>query len=173
MRWLSASPLWKQGNCYYGKTRAVRSAGYECCTDVCRSLRIQGDLRWWYNKKRNVTHVYLVTTTDRAEGIIKQLKNSDEKFTRRISGIAIIDNRLKGKEIAGVPVVAAYEDALEYAKVNIVDEVYINVSYVTGNSLRNFIMEFERMGITVFSISIFLRNLKGLTSRLPCTVHSL
>ena len=118
-------------------------------------------LRWWYNKKRNVTHVYLVTTTDRAEGIIKQLKNSDEKFTRRIKGIAIIDNDLKGKEIAGVPVVAAYEDALEYAKVNIVDEVYINVSYVTGNSLRNFIMEFERMGITVYLNINILEKFEG------------
>jgi exopolysaccharide biosynthesis polyprenyl glycosylphosphotransferase len=118
-------------------------------------------LRWWYNKKRNVTHVYLVTTTDRAEGIIKQLKNSDEKFTRRIRGIAIIDNDLKGKEIAGVPVVAAYEDALEYAKVNIVDEVYINVSYVTGNSLRNFIMEFERMGITVYLNINILEKFEG------------
>ena len=118
-------------------------------------------LRWWYNKKRNVTHVYLVTTTDRAEGIINQLKNSDEKFTRRIKGIAIIDNDLKGKEIAGVPVVAAYEDALEYAKVNIVDEVYINVSYVTGNSLRNFIMEFERMGITVYLNINILEKFEG------------
>lgn len=56
-------------------------------------------LRWWYNKKRNVTHVYLVTTTDRAEGIIKQLKNSDEKFTRRIKGIAIIDNDLRVRRL--------------------------------------------------------------------------
>ena len=118
-------------------------------------------LRWWFKKKRNVTHVYLVTTTDRAEGIIAHLRESDEQFTRRIRGVAIIDNDKRGQQISGVPVVAAYEDALEYAKVNIVDEVYINVSYVTGDSLKDFIMEFEKMGITVFLNINILENFEG------------
>ena len=118
-------------------------------------------LRWWFKKKRNVTHVYLVTTADRAEGIIAHLRESDEQFTRRIRGVAIIDNDMRGLQISGVPVVAAYEDALEYAKVNIVDEVYINVSYVTGDSLKDFIMEFEKMGITVFLNINILENFEG------------
>lgn len=118
-------------------------------------------LRWWFKKKRNVTHVYLVTTADRAEEIIAHLRESDEQFTRRIRGVAIIDNDMRGLQISGVPVVAAYEDALEYAKVNIVDEVYINVSYVTGDSLKDFIMEFEKMGITVFLNINILENFEG------------
>lgn len=106
-------------------------------------------LRHWYDNKRNVTHVYLVTTSDRVQNIVTQLKRSDENFSMRIKGIAIIDNDMKGKTIEGIPVVAAYEDVFEYAKVNIVDEVYVNVSYITGNSLKPFILEFEKMGITV------------------------
>lgn len=50
---------------------------------------------------------------------------------------------------------------LNMQKVNIVDEVYINVSYVTGNSLRNFIMEFERMGITVYLNINILEKFEG------------
>lgn len=118
-------------------------------------------LRRWYDKKRNVTHVYLVTTSDRARGIINQLKSADEQFTRKIRGAAIIDSDLRGQDIDGVPVVAGYEDVFEFAKVNIVDEVYINVSYVTGNSLKNFIMEFEKMGITVHLNINILENFEG------------
>lgn len=118
-------------------------------------------MRRWYDKKRNVTYVYLVTTTDRAESVINQLRNSGEQLTKRIKGMAIIDNDMKGQNISGIPVVAAYKDALEYAKLNIVDEVYINVSYVTGNSLKDFILEFEKMGITVYLNINILENFEG------------
>ncbi len=118
-------------------------------------------LKWWFDKKRNMTHVYLVTTTDRAESVIRQLRNSEDQFARCIKGVAIIDDDLRGKEISGIPVVASYEDALEYAKVNIVDEVYINVSYVTGDSLKDFIMEFERMGTTVYLNINILEKFEG------------
>lgn len=118
-------------------------------------------LKWWFDKKRNMTHVYLVTTTDRAESVIRQLRNSEDQFSRCIKGVAIIDDDLRGKEISGIPVVASYEDALEYAKVNIVDEVYINVSYVTGDSLKDFIMEFERMGTTVYLNINILEKFEG------------
>lgn len=46
-----------------------------------------------------MTHVYLVTTTDRAESVIRQLRNSEDQFSRCIKGVAIIDDDLRGKEI--------------------------------------------------------------------------
>ena len=85
-------------------------------------------LKWWFDKKRNMTHVYLVTTTDRAESVIRQLRNSEDQFARCIKGVAIIDDDLPAKDISA--------------------QQYI-------------------------SISIYLRSLKGLTSRLQCMVRFL
>ena len=48
-----------------------------------------------------------------------------------------------------MPVVASFEDMYEFARREVVDEVYINISYVTGESLRKYVREFETMGITV------------------------
>ena len=48
-----------------------------------------------------------------------------------------------------IPVVAGFDDMLEYTKKDVVDEVFIHVSYDTGRSLKPFIEEFEKMGVTV------------------------
>lgn len=106
-------------------------------------------LRHWYNNKKHYTHLYIVTSSDRATDVVKHLLEDPDNISRKIKGIAIIDSNMKGTTIEGIPVVADYDDALEFAKLNIVDEVYINVAYVTGKSLKPFILEFERMGITV------------------------
>lgn len=118
-------------------------------------------IKKWYDNKRNVKHIYLVTTTDRAEAVVAALNSDDGRFDKRIRGLAIIDNDMIGQSVLGVPVVADFKTAAEYAKTNIVDEVYINVSYVTGASLRDFIMEFEKMGVTVHLNINVLENFEG------------
>lgn len=101
-----------------------------------------------YKNKRSVTQMLLLTTVDRAENILKSVARERE-WTKRITGIIIIDDYLVGRQICGVPVVAGYDDMLEYARKQIVDEVFISVPYDTGESLYNVVMEFENMGAKV------------------------
>lgn len=103
-------------------------------------------------KKQNVLgnkqHMYLVTTEDRVENVLQQLKKSEE-FAYYTVRIAILDADRRGESIGGVPVVASRENLFEDAKKEIVDVAYINISYSDGKALEQFIKEFEEMGITV------------------------
>lgn len=93
-------------------------------------------------------HMYLVTTQDRVEHIISQLKSQEEleEYTLRI---AIVDQDLRGTQVGGYPVVSTLEDLMEDAQREIVDVAYINVPYDSGRSLEKYIEEFEEMGIPV------------------------
>ncbi|MFQ9510185.1 MAG: sugar transferase [Lachnospiraceae bacterium] len=92
--------------------------------------------------------IMLITTHDRAEDVIRHINNGDE-WSVEIKSIAIIDANMQGEKILGVPVVASYEDMLDYAKKEVVDEVFFHISYVTGKSMKKHIEEFEKMGVTV------------------------
>lgn len=110
-----------------------------------------------YRNKSSVNQMLLLTTTDRAENILKSVARERE-WTKRITGIIIIDDNMIGREIYGVPVVAGYDDMVEYARKQIVDEVFISVPYDTGESLYNVVMEFENMGARVhLSVEILNR----------------
>lgn len=93
-------------------------------------------------------HLYLVTTSDRVEKVLRQLKESEEFHSYAVR-IAIIDQDLRGTEMEGFPVVATLEDLFEDARKEVVDVAYINIPYSTGKSLENYIKVFEEMGITV------------------------
>ena len=101
-----------------------------------------------YKNKSSVSQMLLLTTVDRAEDILKSVAKERE-WTKRVTGVIIIDDYMIGKEICGIPVVAGYDDMLEYARKQIVDEVFISVPYDTGESLYNVVMEFENMGARV------------------------
>ena len=101
-----------------------------------------------YKNKASTSQMLLLTTVDRAEDILRSVARERE-WTKRITGIIIVDDYLIGKEICGVPVVAGYDDMLEYARKQIVDEIFIIVPYDTGESLYNVVMEFENMGARV------------------------
>ena len=90
----------------------------------------------------------LLITVDQEEDILKPVAKERE-WTKRVTGVIIIDDYMIGKEICGIPVVAGYDDMLEYARKQIVDEVFISVPYDTGESLYNVVMEFENMGARV------------------------
>lgn len=93
-------------------------------------------------------YMYLVTTSDRVERVVSQLKESEE-FHSYVVRIAILDVDRRGQKIDGIPVVATLEDLFEDARKEVVDVAYINISYSTGKSLERYIREFEEMGITV------------------------
>ena len=93
-------------------------------------------------------HLYLITTSDRVEKVLAQLKTTED-FCSYAVCVAILDQNRRGEVIDGVPVVASMENLFEEARKGVVDIAYINMSYSTGKSLENLIEEFEKMGITV------------------------
>jgi exopolysaccharide biosynthesis polyprenyl glycosylphosphotransferase len=101
-----------------------------------------------YKNKASVNQMLLLTTADRAEDILRSVARERE-WTKRVTGIILVDDDRIGQEICGVPVVAHYYNMLEYARKQIVDEVFISVPYDTGESLYNVVMEFENMGARV------------------------
>ena len=128
---------------------------------ICTVFRIllKRYLRKYYIYSKN--RILLITTEDRAQKIIENI-NTHENWESEVCGVAIVDKSLQGTSISGVPVVASYEDMLEYARREVVDEVFFHISYVTGNSLKKHIEEFERMGVTVH---ININVLEGMDER--------
>ena len=104
-------------------------------------------IRIYQYKKKNI-QMFVITTKDRAEGAVRRLQ-ADSTWMKRIYGMAIIDDIMIGEEILGIPIKADFNSMVSYVKDEAVDEVFINVPYDTGNSLRNLIMEFENMGVVV------------------------
>lgn len=109
-----------------------------------------------YRNKRATNQVFLVTTADRVADIMAKADNSRE-WAHRLASIAIIDDNQVGKWYEGVPVVATYDNMFQYAKEQVVDEVFINVPYDTGSSLAKVVNTFEDMGATVH-VSIEILN---------------
>lgn len=109
-----------------------------------------------YRNKRATNQVFLVTTADRVADILAEADNSKD-WAHRLASIAIIDDNQVGKWYDGVPVVATYDNMFQYAKEQIVDEVFINVPYDTGSSLTKVVNTFEDMGATVH-VSIEILN---------------
>ena len=109
-----------------------------------------------YRNKRATNQVFLVTTSDRVAGIMAEADNSRD-WAHRLASIAIIDDNQVGKWYEGVPVVATYDNMFQYAKEQVVDEVFINVPYDTGDALSGVANKFGDMGATVH-VSIEILN---------------
>ncbi len=101
-----------------------------------------------YRNKRAANQVFLVTTADRVSDIMAETDNARD-WEHRLAGIAIIDDNQIGRWYDGVPVVATYSNMFQYAKEQIVDEVFIDVPYEDGSSLAKVVQEFANMGATV------------------------
>lgn len=113
-----------------------------------------------YKNKMGNTQMFLITTQDRANNMLKRLQKKNE-WNNTIRAMAIIDTEEIGQVINNVPVVANYTNMLEYIKQEPIDDVFINVPYNTGSSLRDIIMEIENMGITVHLNIEVLENFDG------------
>ena len=109
-----------------------------------------------YRNKRGTNQIFLVTTADRVQDILKAADNTKD-WAHRLTSIAIIDANQVGTWYEGVPVVATYDTMFQYVKEEIVDEVFINVPYDTGASLTEVVNTFEDMGATVH-VSIEILN---------------
>ena len=103
-------------------------------------------------KSKRIDRMLLITYEERAESIVKRIRKRSE-WNTKIDGIVILDKDMTGQNIEGIPVVAEKEDMLEYVKVQIMDEVLVDVPIREYRRMKNDIMELENMGVVV-SVSI-------------------
>ncbi len=100
-----------------------------------------------YNDLRHTRQILVVTTRDLAREMISEITSSVIR-NYQFFGLAIIDCEMTGEKIDGVSVSADRESLIEYAKSNVVDEVFINFPDDTACVLK-LAQQFLEMGITV------------------------
>ena len=115
-----------------------------------------------YRKGTNSDKMMLVTTSDRAEGIIRRIKGAGE-WNCDIGSAVIMDKDMTGEEIEGIPVVGGAGDLMEAGTRNIVDSVFISLpKEVSIEKIRDIIYIFESMGVVCnYDIGLDEINLEG------------
>lgn len=92
------------------------------------------------------TLVGIITTSDRAEALIHDLKHD---WAKKLQGVVLLDAPEAAGQVHGVPVAAVYDGAMEWIRREPLDEVYVNVPYQTGESLHPLLAEMQSMGLCV------------------------
>lgn len=103
-------------------------------------------------KSKRIDRMLIITYSDRAEEIIKRVRKRSE-YNRNIDGIVILDKDMTGETILEYPVVAGRESLIDYVKLQIMDEVLLDMPANEYKRMRRDIMELESMGVIV-SMSI-------------------
>lgn len=98
-------------------------------------------------KNRNKRQIIIVTTSKRAEQIVKRLKYN-EIYDYAIAGIVFTDKDAKGELVEGYPVLGKLNKEPNYVHENVVDEIFVHLD--PGVFLdREYIDFFLQMGLTV------------------------
>lgn len=110
-------------------------------------------------KAKHSSKVLIVTNKSRAEGILKRFEECEyEKIT--VKGLFILDDDIKGEEIAGTPVLGGKEDMFEFVRTRVTDRVFLDYS---GPDMREIIDKLLLMGvITHVSVNAFLEGAPNL-----------
>lgn len=90
----------------------------------------------------------VVSTTDRIDDLLKELKKD---WTKSIRGVALLDvgkDRV-GSQHNGIPVEAAGMNFMDWVRHDSLDEIYIDIPYDSGTSLLPYLAELESMGVTI------------------------
>lgn len=95
--------------------------------------------------ENNGEYIVLITNKNLAQKSIEKFISS-ENNTLKLRGIIIIDEDMTGREFSGVSVVANYDTMMEYARTNVVDQVFININ---TKKIEEITSQFMDMGITV------------------------
>lgn len=127
-----------------------------------------------FSKSKLVSLTGVITVSERAEELVERLQ---EDWTLKIKGIAVLDAEKDGDTyvlgsffspaqqkngsvkaaqeravlnyVKDVPVVADYDDVVEWVRGASLDEVYINVPYDYEHNMSDLAEEIESMGIIV------------------------
>lgn len=97
-------------------------------------------------RKQRYSKLVVVTEDRYAEQCVSDFQHNRYKEFEVI-GVVIVDADRTGEEICGVPVVATADSFLEYVRVNVVDEVFINGN--TRESSEALANELIELGLTV------------------------
>lgn len=103
-------------------------------------------------KSKRIDRMLIVTYLDRVEDILKRVKKRSE-YNRNIDGIVILDKDMAGETLLDYPVVANRDNIIDYVKLQIMDEVLLDMPANEYKRMRKDIMELESMGVVV-SMSI-------------------
>jgi len=76
-------------------------------------------------KAKNLSVMILVTTQEYAKEALLEFEHLPYRDFI-VSGVVVVDQKLRGAKICGVPVVANADDFYEYLRTHVVDEVFIN-----------------------------------------------
>lgn len=95
---------------------------------------------------RRFSKLIVVTEERYAEQCISDFQHNRYKEFEVI-GVVVVDNDRTGDEICGVPVVASADGFLEYVRLNVVDEIFINGN--TRESSEALANELLELGLTV------------------------
>lgn len=97
----------------------------------------------------------IVTTSDQAEEVITNIRKKNlDGF--HIAGVVLVDEDIVGEEIAGVPVVATSDTAIDYVCKTWVDEVFLHLSDDIPH-MQDLERRFAETGITVHQ-NLFLNH---------------
>lgn len=101
-----------------------------------------------YGKYSN--HMLLVTTSDRVETILDQIREENE-WSRILTGIILLDQTAVGGDVNGYPVVADFDTMMDYVIHNKIDEVFFACpeEYRKDSRIRSCLYDMEMMGIIV------------------------
>ncbi len=123
-------------------------------------LFIRNSARVFRRGRKRSVNLMIVTTSDRLEETIRRFRSSKENLWN-IVGAVILDEKPDQDMVDGVPLLSYEEkEYLEFATLNVVDEVFIQVSAIQEREqfLKNMILEFENMGLVV-NLNLDLFNL--------------
>ena len=113
---------------------------------ICRFI-LKGIFRHIYKSERT-SRIILVTSKNRLEGTVNRILESSD-WLRKLVSIIVVDEDMIGQKVRDIPIVARRDNMIDYLKSEIVDEVFLNIDYVSRDMLRPLVMQLEDMGITV------------------------
>ena len=128
--------------------------GLQCLTLLLGVLFIYVEritLKRWlkrkFSKLKYARTIMIIATEDQAERLIAHIQSRAITIFR-ISGLAVVDQDMKGQTIRGVPVTANRQEIIEYVGSHIIDEVLISVP---GDSAyeSELAREFLQVGLVV------------------------
>lgn len=102
-----------------------------------------------YKQSKYSNRLLLVTTRDRIRDALENIVSYNE-WSRKLTGIILMDVNAVGQEIEGFPVVASTDSFMDYVVRHDIDEVFIMDSERQHSQIiRSWIQELEDMGIIV------------------------
>lgn len=101
-----------------------------------------------YRTSSSSNKVFVITTSIYASEVCQKLTSTTE-WSFEITGMALMDQDVKGNSVHDIPVIAGKQDLFEQLKTKVVDEVFIHLPDYSKEHIEEFIITFGSMGITV------------------------